>query len=55
VESFAIASVSSGDVFAGVRSTCGAVIDSVELRPNAQPNGPHMSQYWTISAVSSGR
>jgi hypothetical protein len=46
---------SPGDFYAGAQSTCGAVIRSVELRPNPSATGAHQSQSWQLRSVSYAR
>ena len=41
----------NGPYFAAVRSTCGAIIDSLEVAPNRSETGEHQSQFWRLAWV----
>jgi hypothetical protein len=40
-----------GPYFAAVRSSCGAVIQSLEIAPNRSESGEHQSQFWRLAWV----
>jgi hypothetical protein len=50
VATFAVTSTGSAS-YAGIRSTCGAVIHSIDFGPNPVPGGSHQSIYWELASV----
>jgi hypothetical protein len=50
VATFTVTSAGSAS-YIGVQSTCGAVIQSMDLSPNPVSGGPHQSIYWELASV----
>jgi hypothetical protein len=47
--------VATGPLYAGVRSTCGPIIQLVDFSPNYTATGNGNSQYWELASVSYAR